>query len=332
MANFSVKTEKLSSETEVLNSIIILLNNNKETLDGIRQSLILSGSSGNTIKQSLKLNSEELENIIKSVQSTNKALSEICTSYEKAEKNIFNQKTKQTNPAFDVEGSYGGNQNNPVKKSDELADIIRKYYPDFTDEEVEDFLEKLKSEGCGYIAMVNTIFSQFVGREDEFEKTFGFSMYDENGDLNYDALVTDFYSATDNHNKKNFLMFSWDEVNESEDQSATKGFGTTRESREYRWEKYLNDHGIDVDVKNVEVTTDNYDKLASKGDLVVGLSPCILYDSSGKEVVNINGGHAMTVTGKTDDGMYKVSSWGKEYYIKPDDSVYSRMQFQQVIY
>lgn len=127
-------------------------------------------------------------------------------------------------------------------------------------------------------------------------------------------------------------MFSWDDVDESEDESTTKGNGTTRESREYRWEKYLKDRGVDVDVKNVDVTLDNYNEVAVKGDLVVGVSPCILYDSSGKKVVNQDGGHAMTVTGITDDGMYKVSSWGKEYYIKPDDSVYDRMQFQQIIY
>jgi len=87
-----------------------------------------------------------------------------------------------------------------------------------------------------------------------------------------------------------------------------------------------------VDVKNVDVTPNTYNEIASKGDLVVGVSPCILYDSAGTEVRNIDGGHAMTVTGITDDGMYRVSSWGKEFYIKPDDSVYDRILFQQIIY
>lgn len=216
--------------------------------------------------------------------------------------------------------------------SSDLADIVRKYYPDFSDEEIEKYLEKLESEGCGYIALTNTLFKQYVGREDEFEKTFGFPMYDKNGDLNYDALVTDFYSSTDNHNEKSFLWWKWDDVDESEDKSDIQGSGTTREKREYRWEKYLKEHNVDVDVKNVDITIDNYNKVSSKGDIVVGVSPVILYDCDGNEVYNEEGGHAMTVTGVTDDGMYKVSSWGKEYYIKPDDSVYNRMQFQQIMY
>lgn len=90
-----------------------------------------------------------------------------------------------------------------------MADIVRKYYPGFSEDEVKDYLTKLQLEGCGYVTMINTIFNQFVGKEEEFEKTFGFSIYDENGELNYDAMVTDFYSAIDNHNKKSFLIF-WD--------------------------------------------------------------------------------------------------------------------------
>lgn len=331
MSDFSVNTVTLSKEADTLKTLKNELRAKRISLDRIRHSLILSGASGNSIKQSLNVASENLEELVKDLQETGDVLSTIASNYEKTEQKIV-QEQEQTNPAFDDDGAYGGNQSNPKTKSDELADIVRKYYPDFTDEEVENFLIKLEDEGCGYVAMINTIFSQYVGREDEFEKTFGFPMYDKNGELNYDAMVTDFYAATDNHNKKSFLMFSWDDVDESEDASATDGYGTTRKSREYRWEKYLGDHGIDVDVKNVNVTPDTYNDIASKGDLVVDVSPCILYNSSGTEVRNLDGGHAMTVTGITDDGMYRVSSWGKEFYIKPDDSVYDRILFQQIIY
>lgn len=331
MSVFSVDPIKLSKETETLQTITSVLRSNKVSLEKMRQSLRLSGAGGSSIKYSLMVTSEELEDIIKNIKSAEKVLSEISSKYVNTEKIISNQNIEQGDPAFDDEGSYGGNQSNPVTKSEELADIVRKYYPDFTDKEVEDYLKKLESEGCGYVAMSNTIFAQFMGKEKEFEKTFGFPMYDKNGDLNYDAMVTDFYAATDNHNEKGWI-FKRDVVDESEDKSATEGRGTTRKKREYRWEKYMADHGIDVDVKNVKVTPENYDEVASKGDLVVGVHPCILYDESGNQTVDIDGGHAMTVTGKTDDGMYRVSSWGKEYYIKPDNSVYDRMQFQQIIY
>ncbi len=34
----------------------------------------------------------------------------------------------------------------------------------------------------------------------------------------------------------------------------------------------------------------------------------------------MDGGHAMVVTGLTDDGRIQVSSWGELYYISPEDS------------
>ena len=43
-------------------------------------------------------------------------------------------------------------------------------------------------------------------------------------------------------------------------------------------------------------------------------------------------GHAMTITGVTDDGRFIVSSWGETYYLDSDLSGYSRCEFQQVIY
>lgn len=334
MSEFSVSTIRLINEANTMKSIADLLENNMELLKGIARNSSLSGQAGDIMKHSIKVRLENLQEIITDIKVMSIALLKAASLYQNAEQRIISSQDKQENPAFDDEGAYGGNQESPVTKSDELAYIVRRYYPDFTKDEVEDYLTKLKTEGCGYVALINTIFNQFVGKEEEFEKTFGFPMYGEDGDLNYDAMITDFYAATDNHNKKGILMFSRDEIDESEDESATKGTGTNRKSREYRWEKYLKEHGIDVDVKNVEVTLDNYDEMASQGDLVVGMKPCILYNSSG-EIAHDNIediGHAMTITGKTDDGMYKVSSWGKEYYIKPDKSLYEWIEFQQIIY
>ncbi len=85
-------------------------------------------------------------------------------------------------------------------------------------------------------------------------------------------------------------------------------------------------------MRTVEVTAENYEELSWEGELIVGINPCILFDSDGKKVVETEGGHAMTITGMTDDGMFKVSSWGMEYYIMPDDPAYERIQFQQVCY
>ena len=174
------------------------------------------------------------------------------------------------NPSFDDEGSYGGDQGSAQKVylDEDIQEIVRKYYPDYSDQEIRDLLIELNSEGCGYVALCNTIFWEFVGREEEFEEIFGFPMY-KDGDVNVECYI--------------------------------------------------------------DVTTDNYNDIADKGQIIVAIEPCILEDEAGNTVFKANGGHAMTVTGVTEDGRFIVSSWGKRYYIDPDTD-YNRLQFQQVRY
>ena len=215
------------------------------------------------------------------------------------------------NPSFDDEGSYGGDQGSAQKVylDEDIQEIVRKYYPDYSDQEIRDLLIELNSEGCGYVALCNTIFWEFVGREEEFEEIFGFPMY-KDGDLNYNAIIVDLYCDKDKKSKS----------------------GTNIPERKDIWEDYLAEHGIDVNVEcYIDVTTDNYNDIADKGQIIVAIEPCILEDEAGNTVFKANGGHAMTVTGVTEDGRFIVSSWGKRYYIDPDTD-YNRLQFQQVRY
>lgn len=230
---------------------------------------------------------------------------------------------KKTTVVFDDEGQYGGDQGAPAASKGEdrrrLTQIIQRYYPNLkSEEQIDAYLRKLNSEGCGYVALINTIFDQYIGREEEFEKTFGFPMY-RDGELNYNELLVDFYSATDNHKKDSSGK---DYIDANEDPSATKGKGTTLNKREYRWEMYLEDHGVKVDVKNeVNITQENFDTYKNEGGVIVRIEYDYMYwrDENGNMVRGyLDGGHAMTVTGFTEDGMLIVSSWGKEYYIYPD--------------
>lgn len=56
--------------------------------------------------------------------------------------------------------------------------------------------------------------------------------------------------------------------------------------------------------------------------MIISTCPVRLEDKEG-EPVQTDGGHAMTVTGLTDDGRIEVSSWGEKYYISPEDSDYA---------
>lgn len=198
---------------------------------------------------------------------------------------------------------YGGNQSNAKKRwingdREELRKVVKKYYPKYTDEEIEEFLIGMAAEGCGYMALTNTIFARFAGKEQEFEEIFGFPMCDENGNPNYDLVMVDLYCSEDNKNSE----------------------GTSIDSREDIWENYLNDRGVKVDVVNHDkLTVEKFEELSTEGEIIVAVRPIRLRDENGKMVDDRDGGHAMVVTGVTEDGMLIVSSWGKKYYIDPKD-------------
>ena len=94
---------------------------------------------------------------------------------------------------------YGGNQrvfrekNQILLKDPAIRRIIKNYYPKATLEDMEAILFSLCNVGCGYTAVINTIFAQYAGREEEFQRTFGFPMYqqDRDGkvDFNYEYLI-----------------------------------------------------------------------------------------------------------------------------------------------
>lgn len=243
------------------------------------------------------------------------ALQKTVKIYEAAENHILQYGGTRNNPAFSGrQGQYGGRQAGPSQNADQMVDIVRKYHPNWSREKINQYLSTLNSEGCGYVALTNTIYLIYSGREEEFERTFGFPMRDENGNLNYNALITDFYTSKDNP----FTS------------------GTNRWSQEKMWESYCRDHGIKVDVKDINVNAQTYKEIAKNGQIIVGVHPVNLYkrraDGSYYQVDDRDAGHAMTITGVTDDGRFIVSSWGETYYLDSDLSGYSRCEFQQVIY
>ena len=238
----------------------------------------------------------------------------------------------------DKEGLYGGDQNGPnsvwnVDEKKALYDIVRQHYPDMTDKEIRKYLQKLNSEGCGYVAVVNSIFEEYQGREAEFEKIFGFPMYQE-GKLNYNRLLVDFYASTDNHNPGEHGIGDVVDVYEDYNRSAdgwklfydadkdTSGRGMGMDDLAYRTKLYLNEKGVDVTVINdVPVDVSNVKELTQDGTVVLAYYYGNLRDVNGNVMQYINGGHGMVITGVTEDGRYIVSSWGNKYYIDPNESV-----------
>ena len=233
---------------------------------------------------------------------------------------LFKQFTKRerTNPyelnsvLYDDAGSYGGDQghmksdfiNDPVRR-EELLEELREYYPGMSDEDAYKYLSGLNAVGCGYVALVNTIFMQYEGNPAKFEKTFGFPMY-KDGDLNYDRLLLDLYATTDKSNiniGKNGLPE-----------------GTTEKTRNQIINNYLNSKGVHVTTDyHADVNANNYREIVEKGGKVIlSYHNDNMYDVNGNPHY-IDGGHAIVVTGVTEDGNLIVSSWGEEFTVNPSE-------------
>ena len=228
---------------------------------------------------------------------------------------------------FEENGQYGGSQNTPKMEPLKYAHIVRKYFNDYSDQQIVDLLIKLSTEGCGYVALANTIFLKYYGKEEEYKKTFGFNYRTEDGKLNFAELIVDFYCAMDNHNQ--YMWF--DVVNPDEDKDYPKGAGTTTNSRKWRFEKYMKDKGLKVMVSSVGSEPSLVEKQMLTGPLIVSVRPTTLYDINGKAIHNSTGGHSMSVTGVAENGLIRVSSWGREYYIR-HGSYAEHELYQQVIY
>lgn len=247
---------------------------------------------------------------------------------------------------FDDEGWYGGDQGHPqyTRGADReaLYDIIRENNPDheFTEEELIAYLKRANSEGCGYVAMANSIFVAFEDDPEAFERAFGYPMYVEKVDAegnvylepNYDMLFIDLYSSMDNIDP-NTGEFDYYHDYDSEDDGAKKGYdfwrdttgrGSNSTNREYYYEQFLREHGIKSDYdSHVTITPSNVQETIESGKtIIISYHDGYLEDADGNQVAIIDGGHAMVITGVTEDGRYIVSSWGEEYYIDPNGVYY----------
>ncbi len=186
----------------------------------------------------------------------------------------------------------------------DYLDASYKYNPNTGKKEVD--VPGLNHQGCEYQALVNTIFEYYIHRENgetEFYQKFGYTLRDENGNLNYEIALVDLYSKNEEPNID----------------------GLTDEAAEKIIERYMGDSGNDgnssvsVDMKrNQHITVNNIDNYLRSGkQVIVSSQRYILYDEAGKQ--RSCGGHAMVITGVTKDGRYIVSSWGDKYYIDPKD-------------
>lgn len=189
---------------------------------------------------------------------------------------IFGEKSEKT-------GQFGGDQGSLKNNSEKyindpiVRDIVNKYYPDATKEDLELLFEKMCSVGCGYIALVNTIMLEGIFHsETEFYEKFGFYpydlVYDENHrlykDFNYEYLFLDFFLYSAKEQKFKSIEDVYGNIaeelentgggdsalNDQFESTGMKGAGDfhSKFTNEQNWisdfKKYLKDKKIDVEV------------------------------------------------------------------------------------
>ena len=239
-------------------------------------------------------------------------------------------------PVYDEKGLYGAAQGSAMRVDAgspygmEIRKIVRKYYPQYSDAQVNAFLKKLSSEGCGYAVIVNILCDYFKDKEEAFLQTFGFPLYGDNGDFNYTLLLVDFYAATDNHYADGFVdcINYQEDRNEKEkgtDYDATldvTGWGTPFEQREYRTRLYLKNKGVKlVGLNRVDMVPGLVRRKYLDGFyIIIILSHGYVQNEDGSHYAFCRC-HAMVITGVTEDGRYIVATWGLKKYVDPTEVV-----------
>lgn len=312
MGNFELHTGQLQAEesnlANIYNALSVTMMQLWLPIMNLRLYCFLKGSN---LDQKLSDNYNYLKNQRRNVFHLKRGLKEIMNSVQNGEmdaRKLVGQLCARQTESFSKSENYGGDQGSPSEHIFELIDIVRKYYPEKSEKEIEKFLDDLNKEGCGYVACINTVFTQYVGRKDEFEKIFGFPMYREDGTPNYNALITDFYASTDNHHGFGKIDFKIPE-------DIFGGRGMKMNDLKYRFESYMSEHGVDVDVEKIDrITPQSFKEISRNAEVIIATIPIDLVEEDGTPYKS-EGGHVMKLVEVTEDGRYVVSSWGKKYYL-----------------
>ena len=354
MAYFRVNTENLDDGCISLYYFSNFIKQNANQLSQYKYNC-LSDSVREQVEKSMQILSGNLTECGQRLYKESLSLGYVINEYEKTEKDIMggiadtpagvvatishsvseaintlkemlkgNVKRREVTPyevdniLFDDEGSYGGDQGSAMNMSwdrrKELWEIAKRNNPDISFwyfvpligdiAGPANYFSKMNNEGCGYVSMANVVFQEYLGREEDFERDFGYPMY-YNGDLNYDALITDIYSRYDVDAKS----------------------GVTYDTHKEYLEDFMGQHGINVDLQYEEKLSswEVINNLEKGDEVLVAFSHGNIYSSVEDGVLSqshyINGGHSMMVTGVTKEGYLIVSSWGKKYYLNPNEII-----------
>ena len=276
----------------------------------------------------------------------------ISYSYNKNGQNeslkIFGDNNIKTEQYGGNQGVFGGENANELLQDPIILDMLRSAYPDASMEDYQYYLNAFCSVGCGYIAFVNMIFKYYEGREEDFERAFGFPMYsvDKNGnvDYNYEYLALELCNYVWCNSGYTIQELYGDIGKDAKDGALSKEEMEKVMHGTHTWESIGNgsyDHlmtyfvmqGIDIqmnfyNVNSFKNESGNFSpeifldfikqQLEHNNSIIVSAKDFDLHSIDGNLSASDVGPHAMSVVGVTDNGII-VSSWGKQYLIKTEE-------------
>ena len=259
-------------------------------------------------------------------------------------------------------GYYGGDQGGPLRlwqlgnavDRDMIRRVVRKNdrFRDLSEEHLVSLLKRLKTEGCGYTALMNTVFLDYWDRPDTYREIFGFPMFQGEKPL-YSYLILDFYAATDNmyYAEDGAFEFPYEDYSPGKDgpifrydpRADETGNGTEQYQRRTRFLHYMREHGLEASYETRGVlslfgkraTPQECLRRMENGEYVILTvkSPRKgqpLADAGEGEYL-LQGEHVMLITGVESGERLCVSSWGRKYYIDyPSIANRSYVEFMRV--
>ena len=263
-----------------------------------------------------------------------------------------------------VNGYIGGNQEDLLKQESEflkdkkVKEIIGKYYDDVSEEEMDLMFYRMNSSGCAYTAAINTILSQYTGKEKEFKDKFGYDLYTEKTsdtgekyiDFNSEYLYLELclyhgkehegYNTVDEFlgntreqkayeegaidgalSTTNFEKTGLAGVYIGDIADTMKDFLTNEKNINFKYEEqWLNNETIDPKILD-NIGKNNTSVIVQSYDFNLYYPEDIDGNGLLDDISTADvGSHAMMVVGTTDDeNKVVVSSWGELYVMNVED-------------
>ncbi len=116
----------------------------------------------------------------------------------------------------------------PIKKElDELEEMVLKYNPTYTKKDIKRLYYELKEKGCTYASLANVIIEQSKYDDDTFRELFGYSMYKEDGSIQYNKIMIHLYACLADMVEANvheYQVYHFDSVMEAAETLLHKRF------------------------------------------------------------------------------------------------------------